>query len=322
MKYEYEYEFISHQSKLPIKIQIVNICQFFYHWHKDVEIVFVLKGSVNLLLEKNQFFLKESDIVLINSQTVHSFQNTKGLNQILILQIDPDFIKYYYPNIGNIRFECNSVLADDDSQKKFDHIRSFMAQISWEFYKKRDGYQFYITGVLNQLVGNLFRNFKYHIFNLESMDVHLSDLDRLKSVVKYVDEHFMDKITLQEMAEKEHLSIFYFSHFFTEKMGIPFYEYVNHVRIDKAVKLLTEGDDTIITIALDCGFANVTSFNRYLKRKYNCTPSKYREINRTNSNTKTFSNFSHHEEGFDKSYMSINTFDSFDLLLPYFTYEK
>ena len=71
------------------------------------------------------------------------------------------------------------------------------------------------------------------------------DYKRLNRVLTYIDIHYNEKITLQDMAHSEHLSLHYFSHFFTDKIGIPFQKYLTLIRLEKAQAQLAANDKNI-----------------------------------------------------------------------------
>lgn len=147
----------------------------------------------------------------------------------------------------------------------------------WEINKKAPGYQSYTMGILQTLCGCLLRYFADGTNPAAEEGGREYDYKRLNRVLTYVDQHYNEKITLQTMAELEHLSLHYFSHFFTDKIGIPFQKYLTLVRLEKAQAELAGSEKSITEIALDCGFANVKLFNKYFKEKYGCTPSSYRD---------------------------------------------
>lgn len=93
-------------------------------------------------------------------------------------------------------------------------------------------------------------------------------------------KHFIDSnpydITLAQLARLFHYNEKYLGRLFKQKTGQTIKEYSNQSRIRQACRLLTEGDDTILSIALRLGFNNVTYFNRLFKKYYDLTPTEYR----------------------------------------------
>ncbi|MFM9282441.1 helix-turn-helix transcriptional regulator [Paenibacillus jiagnxiensis] len=128
--------------------------------------------------------------------------------------------------------------------------------------KQEKGYSDKVMGHLHLLMGQLIRYFSSSELVDGSKNASDVDLERLRRIIQYVDENYMYKINLNQMAEQEHLSFYYFSHFFNSKIGISFQKYFTLIRLEKAETRLRETTSNIIDIATDCGFANVKLFNK------------------------------------------------------------
>jgi xylan 1,4-beta-xylosidase len=267
----YLYEFIEHQDDMPFKLFVNSVNQVPFHWHKEVEIVYVLQGSVIVHLDQKQYTLHQDDVIVVNSMSIHKFEQNSPDNILLTLQFGPEWLH------NNVFISCNSTTEAEPIGFRFDTIKQELAKMVWEMNKKSPGYRSYTMGRLQTLCGHLLRYFSEGI-NPEAEDGSKSyDYKRLNRVLTYIDQNYKEKITLQTMAEQEHLSLHYFSHFFTDKIGIPFQKYLTLIRLEKAQSELSGSEKSITEIAMDCGFANVKLFNKYFKEKYGCTPSSYRE---------------------------------------------
>ena len=98
----------------------------------------------------------------------------------------------------------------------------------------------------------------------------------MKTVLKYVENHYTEKLTIDDMAELTYYSKSHFMKFFKKTMGTSFTAYLNSYRLTIAARLLLQSDDTILSIAADVGFDNLSYFNRAFKKQYGKTPSVYR----------------------------------------------
>ena len=94
---EYLYETIEHSNRLPIKIFTHTISNFPYHWHEDVEILFVLKGDVELTVDNTKYLYKEGNVFIINSNDLHSIVSKSDDNRssLLALQFNLNHFKNY-----------------------------------------------------------------------------------------------------------------------------------------------------------------------------------------------------------------------------------
>jgi len=101
--------------------------------------------------------------------------------------------------------------------------------------------------------------------------------DRISEIVRYINQHYMEEISLPRLAEKFYVSLYYLSRFFKEATGFTFVEYVNSVRIAEAKKLLEQSSMKVNSIAKRVGFGSVTHFGRVFKSVTGHAPLYYRK---------------------------------------------
>lgn len=255
---------------MPLRLFVNSVAHVRFHWHKEIEIIYVLQGSVTIYVEKRHYRLNQDDIIVVNSMSVHQLERTSEDNVLLTLQFSPDFM------VDQPIIECNSLDQTAENRSRYDQIRGCLARMAWEASKKAPGSRHYSLGSLQMLVGHLIRYFGTGTNETARENGKAYDYKRLNRVLQFVDRHYNEKISLQTIAAKEHLSLHYFSHFFSDKIGIPFQKYLTAVRLEKAAAQLAESGKSMTQVALDCGFANVKLFNKYFKEKYGCTPSAFR----------------------------------------------
>lgn len=143
------YELIKNNKGFPIKTFVHSVDSFQMHWHKELEILLVLKGSVNITIRDKAYLLKENDLIVINSMEMHNINKSKEDNVILALQINLNYYNEFYPKITNVVFDCNSSIST--KHEKFDVIRNLLAEIVWERNKKKEEYELIIGSKINLL---------------------------------------------------------------------------------------------------------------------------------------------------------------------------
>ena len=99
----------------------------------------------------------------------------------------------------------------------------------------------------------------------------------MKTILKYVEDHYPERITIDDMAELTYYSKSHFMKFFKQHMGTGFTDYLNNYRLAMAKRLLRTSDRSILEIAGQSGFENLSYFNRIFKRKYGISPGKARK---------------------------------------------
>jgi YesN/AraC family two-component response regulator len=99
----------------------------------------------------------------------------------------------------------------------------------------------------------------------------------IEESIKYIKEHFKEKLTLETVASKVFVNPKYYSHVFKKEMGIAFTEYVVNLRIQYACKLLETTGYQAYRISFECGFSDPSYFNRVFYAQMNMTPQAYRK---------------------------------------------
>ena len=102
-------------------------------------------------------------------------------------------------------------------------------------------------------------------------------LEKLKLILKYIENHYMNKITIADAAAEVQLSQSHFMKYFKNTMGTSFIDYLNDYRLTMASRLLLSSDSSILVISEEVGYDNLSYFNRAFKKRYGMTPSAYRK---------------------------------------------
>ena len=100
---------------------------------------------------------------------------------------------------------------------------------------------------------------------------------RINKVCLYIQDHFMGKISLKEVADLIHLTESNFCKFFKKATGKTYSDYINEMRINEAARLLLQTEKTINQISYECGFETLSYFNRVFLNKKRKTPSTFRK---------------------------------------------
>ncbi|MEH7117794.1 helix-turn-helix domain-containing protein [Neobacillus vireti] len=289
----FTYEIIEMNKELPLHIFLNSVDYVTNHWHDSIEVIFVLKGKVNVSVNDKRFELNEKDVFLINANDIHSIQH-QDQNLLLTIQLPIPELKENIKDVDAYVFSCKSFLYDESHQAEFNELRSLLAQMMWVINKEGSGYELQIKSLYFQLIYLLIKNFKE-----ETEKEKLSSqkhIERLLRITSYVKDNFKQQITLNELSQIEFLSVHYLSKFIQKHLGMPFSKYVDSIRLDHAVKDIVFTDFPLTQIALDNGFASVKAFNRAFKEFYHQTPSEYRravemEPKKTESNKVILANY-------------------------------
>ena len=153
-------------------------------------------------------------------------------------------------------------------------IPSLLKRLFALMQNSEEGGKLQCLGLLYQLMGLLCLNKRYTVSDKSDLSSH-RNLYLLKNVLNYIDAHYTEKITLNELARTAGMSPKYFCHFFSEMTGRTPIDYVNYYRIERACCLLAGTDSQITDIAMLCGFNDVSYFTRAFKKYKGKSPGQY-----------------------------------------------
>ena len=100
---------------------------------------------------------------------------------------------------------------------------------------------------------------------------------RVQKVQHYINAHYQEEIRLNDLAEMVGMTDVAFSRFFKLRTGKSLSDYIIDIRLGYATRLLVDSTMTIAEICYECGFNNLSNFNRIFKKKKNCSPKEFRE---------------------------------------------
>ena len=157
----------------------------------------------------------------------------------------------------------------------YPEISDCISHIDYLCERQPNGYQLAVKGFLFQL---LFLLISHQQKKSAIPALQTKSLEKIKTILKYVEEHYDEHITIDDMAALTFYSKSHFMKFFKAHMGTGFIEYLNDYRLTIAERLLRTSDASVLEIAEKSGFDNLSYFNRIFKRKYGQSPRKQRRF--------------------------------------------
>lgn len=273
-------EKIMYRDELPINVITANIDEYPIHFHDDMEVVYVLDGNVTLRNGYYTYSLKQGDIFILNDREMHSFENTGEDNMVMMLQMDLTYFSRYYDNLKNNFFVTD---MEDDSDESLDVLKGILARIMMEILQKGYGYEHKVIESTHNLIACLMSDFQYFVmedgkFKNESKNKGNKILaGRLNRITDYMYDNYNRKLTLNEIAEREHLSIYYLSHIIKEATGLSFQDLLSYIRVEESEKLLLGTNKKIGAIAEETGFSAVRYYIKHFEQWFGMHPLEYRK---------------------------------------------
>lgn len=250
------------------------------HWHSEYEIDIVFAGEGEFICGDERFFVEKGDIILIPPNMLHAAfpKKQKSLhykalvfheNLLGVGENDRTSLLWIRPlTIGKKRCkikyskECSEHeelftsiqevirLADINDAYQDILLKAKLLQAFWLFLKKENVYE----GAEN--TGNS---------------------EMIRPAIEYMNMNFMENISIDELAKKCTLSSSYFMNIFSQVTGTSAIEYLTHIRIKSACNELCIDKLNIAEIASNCGYSNLSNFNRQFKKIIGVTPREYKK---------------------------------------------
>ncbi len=271
-----EIEHIRHTKISKMHFSIIEMLFRSMHAHTDLEILLHLEGSMHVSTGEEEFDISPGDVILFHSNQPHSCHALTERCCSLVLQIDLSFCADYYPDIYNIRFESSN-LSSVVKSRHMEELKETCFNIGYNYFSQMPTFEFRCMSDVNRLFSFLLTNVPYRIISEEEYLSALNFEKRLERIVSYVENNYMEKVSLAELADKEGLTTSYLSHFFKDNLHMNFQTYVNTLRFEHALYLLRKTDMRIIDICLQSGFSDSKYLNKMFQQAYGMTPKEFRD---------------------------------------------
>ncbi len=271
---EHRHEVVDFPENSPVKIFIHKLGDVNMHWHRSIELLYIVKGDVKVTAGGTLHELTDDDIILINSKVPHSLYSDNAT--MIAAQIKLDLLSVIPDAMKNYSFDCVSGEAD---RQKFLPLKQCLASLL-KFNVRGSGYLSLINvSLCYRLMYELYLNFcapeEKHAGNTTEQ------LSRLNVLLAYINENFSDDLSLDRLAGTVNVTPSYLSKSFKQLMGMTVSDYIKNIRLHQATILLSTTNDGTELICEKCGFPNTHSFLAAFKEKYSTLPSRWRKENKS-----------------------------------------
>ncbi|APS39748.1 MULTISPECIES: helix-turn-helix domain-containing protein [unclassified Salegentibacter] len=249
----------------------------FWHYHPEIELVYVNGGSGKRQIGSHVSYYQNGDLILIGANLPHcGFTDSLTNNdRETVIQFSPDFLgKNFWeiPEMRNVRVlleraKNGIVFHGEDKNLIGEKIEALSSLTN---YKR-------LLGLLDVL--NMLENAKdFTLLNAEGfvLDTELEDHNRINVIFNFVKNEFKRNIALEEIADVVSMTVPAFCRYFKKTTGKTFVQFVNEYRLVHAAKLLHEKQISITDVCFESGFNNFSHFNKQFKKFTGKSPSVYR----------------------------------------------
>lgn len=236
---------------------------FSSHWHEHLELHYIVEGEAVFHLNQQHHAVRPGDLIIVNSNELHAGRCTRAPYLAYVTIFD----------IGDMSGELAkkncifSQLVQDDPV-----VGQLMQRINTEKNEAAFAYKQACHGLILELLAHLCRNYVVQMIPERDSKRRKKDLDRLNTVLYYIEKHIAEPITNGQLAKIACLSEDRFCHVFRSGVGKPPLQYINDLRLKKALGLLEHSEHTVTEVAESIGFRDYNHFGRLFRKRYGCTP--------------------------------------------------
>lgn len=244
------------------------------HWHVEFELIRILKGTLQLTIDEEEFLVSSGMFIFIPAGVLHA-----GM---------PDNCEY-----DCLVFDMNILMNKNDSccrlirmitehevepQYIYPESDQDFHRIIWDMFdavaSRKKGYQMIALGSLYQMIGTIFSESRYH-HTSDLYSRHHRRILQLKQALEFIEASYNMPLTLDEIAHSVNMSPKYFCKFFQEMTHRTPIDYLNYYRIERACYQLLTTEQSITDVAYSSGFNDLSYFIKTFKRYKGTTPRRY-----------------------------------------------
>ncbi len=228
------------------------------HWHKDIEIIRVLKGVFEAQIGDSAFMLKEGDSIYIPGGVAHGGDPKDCIYECIV----------FSPAIMYSTQKVRTIIKSKILYPIAFSENSDINNLFEKFIKKQEGFEFEIVSFLHKIAFSALQNQTPIKNNIEYR------ANKIKPAILFIEKNFSSNISLSSLAQECSMSSNYFCRIFKEVTGHTPFEYITTYRIEAACEMLLS-QKSVTDTAFDCGFNDLSYFIHIFKKNLGVSPKQY-----------------------------------------------
>lgn len=247
------------------------------HYHDSYELYLQTAGERTLLLNDLRYTLRPGDLYFLNPFELHCTRSYESsYYERYLMNIPASFLSPILTEAETAALfgSLDSCVLHLDEKQAASALDAFRKA---ELYSRRKGF---LSGKLLCSVILQMLAFISDLLSREGQSEALSAEhipDEIISAIRYINGHYSEPVTLEQAAERVHMSRYHFCRIFHSATGATFLEYLYNVRLSKVHQLLLGSDLGLNEIASRCGFSSTSHMTRIFKNAYGMPPREFRK---------------------------------------------
>ena len=254
------------------------------HWHNDLEINLIREGEAVFQVYQKSYRVRTGEGFLLNRNVPHSCSSPGNEHvRYSTILVRPDFLygdfgsdverKCFQPFLQNSAIPCIYLTGFDENGKE---ILQKLNQVEEAFDRKRFCYELKIKGLLCEAFAMILYGHRQELTKF--VPANLQELERLEKMLNYLNMHFTEVISLQDLADQVHLSREVCCRLFKKMTGKTITGYLEEYRVNKSFSLVQSGQYSMTQITEMVGFSNPSRFASAFRKRYGCNPGEYNSV--------------------------------------------
>ncbi len=288
------HEIITHTNPdYPVGIYYVEPSKMYmshvrWHWHEELEINFIKEGTATFFIGEEKIQVCEGQAVFINRDILHSIHNSGDSNCVILSFMFHTRFLFEDNSTPTATMYLKPILSDSSFRHLlFDRkdmwgrgMLTLISNLLDTNLSQEFGYELLTKSILSEFWFQLVKKLKVQYVPHATGQKTLSpDQNRIKDAILYIEEHFSETITLEDIAASIHVSKSECCRCFKRAVNLTPFEYLMKYRILQAAERILQNDKSaasIANLASSVGFNNTSYFNKLFKEYFGCTPLQYR----------------------------------------------
>ncbi|MHA6481999.1 helix-turn-helix transcriptional regulator [Paenibacillus sp. strain BS8-2] len=259
-----------HEQGYPVTAVIEPIEQTDFLLMTELNIWFVLSGFLEIIRGGADILIRTGDIFVLNKGDIVRIVS-QSTNATLKVQIHTHTYLDELPS-----FRLNIPLSMVYKKDGYEFMKQSLASLYIEKLYPAAGSEHMIRSYVQRLIGLLYR----YLQVADEQELPNPATDKIKEIVSFINIHYAEKLSLDEIAAKFYISKYYLAHTFKNLLGLSVGNYIKEVRLFHSSRFIEQTNEKMVTIALANGFPNIRSFNEAFLSRFGMTPAEYRENSR------------------------------------------
>jgi AraC-like DNA-binding protein/mannose-6-phosphate isomerase-like protein (cupin superfamily) len=260
------------------------------HRHEYMQINYVCRGKGKHFVNNNKFEIVKGDIFVLPPYIPHQIMRMPGETLTLYeFEFVPEFINQNFDDMDNTTAFLDFayiepfLVSETNIKPRLNltgetqmETEDILGEALHEYTEKNPGFILLVKALLLKLLVIVGREFSNSLTDPDSQHEYSRHREAITGAMRYISDNHMNDLNADEVAKKFALSLSYFRYLFKSITSKTFTEYLNSMRILKAMELLKTTDKRVLDISLETGFNNVNHFNKVFRQQTGITPLSYR----------------------------------------------